>query len=286
MRTTGRILSIITAFLLMLALTGTLISLEGTRIAGSKSLHESIALSDGNIDAQMERFLENSRSLADSYGISPELITDRVDRETIKDLNRQIIAWWTEIAATGTVEDMPLWDSGDLEDALMADPDLTARVDKVQLKSTARRIVSEVQEGLKKTVFPVRDEILTQGMRRVRRMADVRGILKFLTSLPAAAGLISLILAGIIVLLNAAAPGRCMRYLGISAAGTGVLLAVAAVLLRLLDAGGMTEKSSVLLGAQVSALVSRLTIEAAAAAVILILAAGLLFRAGRGRAAK
>ena len=286
MRTTGRILSVITAFLLMLALTGTLLGVEVTRLTGSQSLHESIALSDGNIDAQMDRFLKNSRTLAESYGISADLITSRVDRETIKDLNRQVIAWWTGIATTGTVEDIPLWDSGDLEDTLLADPDLIASVDKVQLKSTARRIVSEVQEGLKKTVFPARDEILTLGMRRIRKMADVRGILTFLRSLPLAAGLVSLILAGIIVLLNASRRGKGIRYIGMASAGTGILLALAVVLLRLMDLGGMTEQSSALLGAQISALVSRLTVEAAAAAAFLIVAAGLMFRAAGGRRAK
>ena len=47
-----------------------------------------------------------------------------------------------------------------------------------------------------------------------------------------------------------------------ASAGTGILLALAVVLLRLMDLGGMTEQSSALLGAQISALVSRLTVEA------------------------
>ena len=271
----ARILAVLAACLLGWTAAAFSVSLLAMRATSFRGLHEAIALSPESLQAQREMIEERVGELAEKYHFSPALVMDRVDEETLKELNRQVIAWWTEMASTGFAEPIPIWEGEGLPEALQQDADFTRDLNTAQVRKLSNQVASAVKDAIQRASFPLRDEIFTQGIRKARGYADVPGIVHALRRLPAVFGLLALLFAGLVWLLCAADLREAVKYTGAAAGCAGLTTLLCLILIRVTDVPGMILESSARLAAQAARLANRLTLEGAGIA-LLWLAAGFL----------
>lgn len=264
----ARIFAVLAACLMGWTAAAFSVSLLAMRATSSRMLHESIALAPESLQAQKELIEERVGELAEKYHFSPSLVLDRIDEETLKDLNRQVIAWWTEMASTGFAEPIPMWEGEGLPEALQQDPDFTRDLNTAQVRKLSNQVASAVKDAIQRASFPLRDEIFTQGVKKARSYADVPGIVHALRRLPTVFGLLALFFAGLVWLLCAANLREAVKYSGAAAGCAGLLVLLCLILLRVMDFPGMIVESSARLAAQATRLTDRLTLEGAGIAVL------------------
>ena len=267
----------IAAFLLVCTLTGMICGWTLLRITTDGSMHERIALRDALIDDQMEQLGQTADQLGESYGFDPMIIKDLLDRETVIQLNRQVIAWWTKMSTTGVPEEMPLWEGGAVRDRLMQDAAFQEKYD-VLTRDTAGKVVSELNGTLSRMVFPMREILITEGLQVIRRRAALTEILIFLQGIPLALTLLSGALAGWIVLLGAKHRSRMRQQLGSALGGAGLLSLCVLILFRMMNLSGLIMESSVRLAGQVRSLENVLTVEVGIVILLLLTGGWLLLR--------
>ena len=285
--TAARGVAWVLALLLTLGLALGAGSLLLKRVVTNRGLHEGIALREEVLAEEMALVREKAEELAEEYHFSAELITAQVTEETLRELNRATIAWWTGMAETGRVEDMPQWDGSALQDALTQDPAFGEGQFSTLVKQRAGVVVSEVRETLKKAVFPLREEVLVKGMNRVASRVDLTGIARLMMGLPAMLGLWCLLLSGGIVFLLARDSRRIPRCLGGAFGGAALLCLLGLFLVKALNLAGMTGESSLRLARQVGLLESSATLEALlAVAVFAVFGVLLLWLGGNRKGAK
>lgn len=267
----------IAAFLLVCTLTGMICGWTLLRITTDGSMHERIALRDALIDDQMEQLGQTADQLGESYGFDPMIIKDLLDRETVIQLNRQVIAWWTKMSTTGVPEEMPLWEGSAVRDRLMQDAAFQEKYD-VLTRDTAGKVVSELNGTLSRMVFPMREILITEGLQVIRRRAALTEILNFLQGIPLALTLLSGALAGWIVLLGAKRRSSMRQQLGSALGGAGLLSLCVLILFRMMNLSGLIMESSVRLAGQVRILENVLTVEVGIVILLLLTGGWLLLR--------
>ena len=268
-----RIIAVLAACLLGWTAAAFSVSLLAMQATSSRSLHESIALAPESLQAQRALIEERVGELAEQHHFSPALVMDRIDEETLKDLNRQVIAWWTEMASTGFAEPIPMWEGEGLPEALQQDPDFTRDLNTAQVRKLSNQVASAVKEAIQRASFPLRDEIFTQGVKKARSYADVPGIVHALRRLPTVFALLMGIFAGIVFLCCAAELREGVKYCGAAMGCAGLLSLLCLILFRVLNLPGMIYESSARLADQAARLTDRLTLEWSGI-VLLWLAAG------------
>jgi len=275
----ARLAAWLAALLLVPLLTGTLYGWTALRVMTDRGLHERIALKDSVISDQMAQVEQKAAELAEEYSFDAELIKNTLNRGTLTDLNRQVIAWWTEMSATGVPEDMPLWDGQPLRDALLADPGFQ-ETHGILARDVSGKVVSSLNTLLGKLLFPMRDILVTKGLELVRRKVAVSEMLALLQGLPTTLTLLSVLMGGLILLLTARNHRTFLRVIGSAAGGAGILSLCLLIAERLMNLSGLVRESSVRFAAQVSGLENLLSAEILAVIALLLICAFFCLRAG------
>ena len=254
-------------FLLAGCLAITILSTLTVQILTNAGLHLGVATDGAVIDSQLSHIHANVDMLAEEYGFSAEAVKKIISREELLRVNGEIAAWWSHLLSEGDTATMPRWYSPDLEEAVASSMNReTAQMDP-------QTIVADLTEMVERTVFPLRETLLTTGMDLVNKRADVPGVVRSVTKLPMLGLVMSLAVAGLIALLMGREMIRSLKYYGTAAAGTGFSVLGAMVILLCLGPKAMVAEASKPLAGEVGSLLGKIGWEAGLGA-LLLLAAG------------
>ena len=256
---TARRISAILAFLLTLSTLSALLSAAAIQLLTSETLHENVALDRASIQAQTEKIEKETAMLAEEYGFPEGTAAGAVSREELEELNRKAARWWTAAARTGVMAEEPSWTSEELTEAIgrslpQTDEDGAAA-------ERAEKLRRETEKTVTRAAVSVRGKLLRVAMKKVGDRINLPVWMTVLQQLPQAAGLASLLLAGLIVLLMSRRISMGFRYISFALGADGLLILLCAVLWKILDPVGMLKESSEILALQFSLLESRMLLQ-------------------------
>lgn len=269
----------IAALLLVPLLTGALYGWTALRLTTDQGLHERIALKASVISDQMAQVEQKAAELAEEYSFDAALVSENLNSETLMDLNRQVITWWTDMSTTGVPEEMPLWDGQALRDALLAD-EAFQETHGILARDVSGKVVSDINSLLSRLLFPMRDILVTKGLELVRRKVALSEVLDLLQGIPLTLTLLSLMMCGLMLLLTAGNKRTVFRVFGSGIGGAGILSLCVLIMERLMNLSGMIRESSVRFASQAGRLENLLSLEILAVIAALLLCAFLFLRAG------
>ena len=269
------------AFALTLFLAGLVFALLGRQAATSVFLHEQTALDGSVLDGEEAWLRQETERLAEIYEFPAERVSETLTRAEIEAMSRQIVAWWTGLVRTGKAEDIPLWDSEPLKEALRQDPAFSAGLTSTRLKGRVNQAASAVTIALKKALFPLRDTVLTGGMKKAAKAVDLPGLAKAAGQLPVLFALAAAVAAGLILLLLGARPALSLKLYGASAGASAILTLLGVLLVKMMNISGMIREASPRLLEQYARVRDALTWESAAAVMGLIACMTLCYAAFR-----
>ncbi|MBR2823959.1 MAG: hypothetical protein IKE24_09760 [Clostridia bacterium] len=263
------------ALILTAALWVTLMGAAGLWTVSSPRLYERVALAQEAVDSQMTRIAAEIAAIGERNGFDPSPVAAAVSRESVEDLNRQVIAWWTGFAGTGELGDAPSCHY-DLKEILEKDEGFMASLEEMTVNSTVERVETQVDRAVRKSAVMFRDELIQGGMKRVAGRVDLPEIMEILRRLPLLGGAVSLLLAGLIALLLSRRIQLAGQYIGGALSGCGLLTLLSLGLIRALNPGEPIGEASAALQALYLRLERILTLESIGAAAFLMIVGGLL----------
>jgi len=182
------------------------------------------------VSAEQELIRERVTELAGLYGFTPGPVIDAVSGEALDELNAKAALWWNTVLTEGKAGTRPKLDIGMLREVLLSDPLVAKNEDSEALAETA---ADAVNESVVRVVLPVRQEIVSYGMRKAGQKIDLIDMMDFLIRVPWAALALALLLAGLIALMESRRLSGCLKYIG-SAMGAAALTVVAVAVLAAL----------------------------------------------------
>lgn len=251
-------------FLLAGCLAITILSILTVQILTNAGLHLGVATDGAVIDSQLEHIHANVDMLAEEYGFSADAVKKIINREELMRVNREIAAWWTHLLTEGDTATMPRWYSPDLEETVAS----SMKSDTPQMDP--QTIVADLTEMVERTVFPLRETLLTTGMDLVNERADVPGVIRSLTKLPMLGLVMSLAAAGLIALLMGREIIHSLKYYGTAAAGTGFAVLASMIILLCMGPKAMVAEASRPLAGEIGSLLGRIGWEAGLGALALL----------------
>lgn len=226
----------IIAFLLALALTGTLVlfcvSFIGRQAIAPAMSEGGAQVSDAVIREERLLAQERVKEQADLYGFEAEPVISLIDDNTLRDLHSQASKWWSVLLQDGEVGDQPTWDTSELEEVIRSDANLSAMEDRNRAESLALSGTESVRKSITRMVLPMRPETIRLGMQKVEKKVDVLNVISFFMGIPWAALALCALLAGLIALLKSRKFNGFLQYIG-SALGAAALVMIALVILCL-----------------------------------------------------
>ena len=233
----------ILTFLLTVMLSVTLLSVISVLVLSSAGFHLSVATDDRQMDGQIRHIHEQVDRMAEEYGFSAEKVKTAISRDELKAKNSEAAAWWTKLLTEGEMGSFPRWDAGSIEEAVYS------TIDAEKSPEEPRTVVADVVTVIERTIFPMRESLLTAGMKYAETAVDLAGSIRSLRKVPLFAFTMSLLIAGLIALLLGREPVRGLKHFGTAAAGTGlVLLSVCAAVLILQPSRMISQASERLAG--------------------------------------
>lgn len=249
----------ILACLLALMLTGSLALFAGS-LACSWTLGPAmekggILPSDAVAARQKELIRAKITKLAGLYGFSAEPVLAAVDDETLRGLNTQAAAWWSDILRDGMPGKDPETDTKAIENILRGDAFLNG-LDEADANMLVREATNAVSQSVLRTVLPVRPQIVSKGLTEVGKRVVLPSLVTFFFGVPGMALALSALLAGLIALLESKKLRLALPYIG-SAMGAAVLvLAGCLVLIPVSGLLPLLKEASLSLDVQAGAVLS------------------------------
>ena len=253
------------ALILTLLVTGLVFALIGRQAATSVTLHEQVSLDREVLNGQTAWLQAETERLAKVYDFPAERVAETLTPAEVEAMSRKVTAWWTGLIRTGTVEEIPLWDSEPLKEALRNDPAFSEGLTSTRLKGRVNQAASAVTIALKKAVFPLRDTVLTGAMKKAKKAVDLPGLARAAGQIPLLLALSAAVAAGLILLLLGSCPAMSLKMYGASAGAAAILTLLGVILLKVLNLSGMLAEVSPRLLEQYARLRDMLTWESAAA---------------------
>lgn len=212
------------AFLLTGALVLFCVCFIGRRTIAPALGARGAAVSERVISAEKELIRERVTALSQLHGFTPEPVIDAVSGAVLTDLNAQASLWWSSLLADGTPGTVPQMDEKLLRDVLARDPLLAQDEDPAGRAETIAGIVSA---DVIRVVLPLRQEIVSFGMREAEKKVDTVNLVTFFVRMPWAALALCALLTGLIALLDVR---ECLKQIG-SAMGAAAIVMIAIALL-------------------------------------------------------
>lgn len=251
-------------FLLAGCLAITILSVLTVQILTNAGLHLGVTTDGSVVDSQLEHIHENVDILAEEYGFSAEAVKKIISRDELLRVNREIAAWWTHLLSEGDTATMPRWYSPDLEETVASSMNReTSQIDP-------QTIAADLTEIVERTVFPLRETLLTTGMNLVNERADVPGVIRSVARIPLLGIVLSIAIAGLIALLMGRETDRSLKYYGTAVAGTGISVLAAMIILLYMGPKAMVADASRPLAGEIGALLGKIGWEAGLGALLLL----------------
>ena len=267
-------------FLLTVSLALFLLTALFIQALTSAGLHAGTATNDSILDEQIRSIYGYIDLLAEEYGFSSEDVKAAVTREDLKKFNLEAAAWWTRVLTEGESGSVPRWYSAEVEKAV------TAAMGNEKTKDDPRTVVAELSDKIDRTVFPLRETLLTTGLEFANEKADIPGIVRSVRKLPMLFLVLSILAAGLIALLMGREPFRSLKYYGTAFAAAGLVMLVLCVTAVIADPGEMVAQASERLAGEVGVLTGKIGLESGAIVLFLLLTGYLcliLFRRRTGK---
>jgi len=259
----------ILTFFLTVLLSVTLLSTIAVQAFSSSGLHLRVATDNGLMDGEIHHIYEQIDRMAEEYGFSAEAVKSSVSQEELKNKNSEAAAWWTRLLTEGEMSAFPKWDASSIEEAVYS------TIDAEKSPEEPRAIVADIVSVIERAVFPMRESLLTTGMKYVETSVDLAGSVRSLQKVPLFALMLSLLVAGLIALLLGREFIRCLKHFGTAVAGTGMVLAAVCVTTLVLQPSKMFAQASERVAETIRFLLGRIGTEAGLM-IIILLAVGYL----------
>lgn len=285
-----RALQGIVGYLLALLLTLSLVATGAVALAHQlltdQALHERVAQDERVLDQQLARVEETVREMAERYHFAPSSVMDGINRESLKQYNRELVAWWMGLMAEHPSVEAPLPDTEAMEEAIRADELFRENTSEFVRRSIARDDVAyPISVAMREAAMPLRVSLVALGMPKLAERVDIPELMGLVGTARAAL----LALCGLLLLLTLLTQGR-RRWLCVSASLLAAFILAAAVtaLTAAADLPGQLGAYSPMLSLQLCILMRELAGPALMAEGALLLAGALtlglwLRAAGRKR---
>ena len=285
-----RALQGIVGYLLALLLTLSLVATGAVallhQLLTDQALHERVAQDERVLDQQLARVEETVREMAERYHFAPSSVMDGINRESLKQYNRELVAWWMGLMAEHPSVEAPLPDTEAMEEAIRADELFRENTSEFVRRSIARDDVAyPISVAMREAAMPLRVSLVALGMPKLAERVDIPELM----GLVGTARTALLALCGLLLLLTLLTQGR-RRWLCVSASLLAAFILAAAVtaLTAAADLPGQLGVYSPMLSLQLSILMRALAGPALMAEGALLLAGALtlglwLRAAGRKR---
>ena len=268
------------AALLALMLTGTLLltlaGATGLYAMSDTTLHTRAALSSDAVDLQMEKVTQNVRAIAENYGFDAEKTLALIDRQSVENLDREMVVWWTEAMRKGELGETPTYEIEGLKDALRADQDFMKTVDPMMEVSTLDAISGKISDAVVNTALLFRETLVRIAVSFAGDRMDIPQIMTLLRKIPWIAGAASLLLMGLIALLMSRNLLAAGKYIGAAISACGLLWLMVMALTWALNLQGMIAEASQALEIQFSHLSRTVTLEGLCMSAALLALGGAL----------
>ncbi len=263
------------AVLLTLALWATQLGVISMWALTSKGLHERVVLDRATVDAQMTRIAEAIAGIGAEYGFDLAAVQEAVTRESVEELNRQTVAWWTRFGAEGELKEAPAYHA-ELKNVLEKDQQFIGSLDEMTVNSTIEQVEARVDAAVRKSAIMIRDELLYGGIRRAGDRINIPKVLELVRKLPGLGGAACLLLAGLIALVLSRKIQLAGQYIGGALSGCGLLILLTLGLLKAMNLATFIGEASEALQSQYLHLARILTMESIGGAVFLMIVGGML----------
>lgn len=218
------------AFLLTASLIIFSLSLIGNSIIAPAMGENGAQVSDAVIREEMDLIRERITKLSELYGFTAEPVIACVDEETVRELNRQASRWWSSALKEGKAGDDLSWSISGLMEILSSDPALDTAKEDDETESLILNIAEEVRKSVFRVILPMRQITIRLGLKEAGRIADLPNLISFFLGVPWAALALSVLLAGLIALLENRNLKNGMIYIGSALGAAAIVLAAVGVL--------------------------------------------------------
>ncbi len=276
-----RIAAAFFAWILTGCLLAATLSLLGIHAMTSSGLHTRVALGKDSVDRQMERIEEKIQKMAEEYGFAPETVSALITRESVEAYDREIVAWWTGAASSGTLPEEPHYEPEGIGEALNADEEFLRGREEAMIRVNSDSVEREIAETVEKSAVLFRDLLIQAGFRFAGDSVDLPMMVSLLRKIPVIAGLAGLLMAGLIALVTSRRIRTAGRYIGGAMCACGLLMILVTILLKLLNLRGMIAEASAAMETQFIHLARILNLETLGCALVLMVLGGLLMLSAR-----
>lgn len=266
--------------LLTLFITAAILCTLAVQLLTSAGLHRAIATGDGVVNSETRYIHERIDEMAAEYGFSAERMKEVIGKEEIRQINKEAASWWTALLTEGKAGQVPRWYSSQVEEILYETmPENNRREDP-------QTIASDLMDMVERTVFPLRETLVSTGMDYVEKKADIVSMVRAMRGLPLILLLCCLAAAGAVALLMGREIFRSLKYYGSALAGAGFAIVTTIVIILLLRPAAYIAEASRPLMMEIETIAGRIFMAAGATVAVLLAAGYICLAKYRGRKAK
>lgn len=221
-------------------------------------------------EAEKGLIRERTSALAELHGFTPGPVADWLTGSALTELNEQASLWWSSVLADGNTGVKLKLDTRELREILADDPLLQEREDP---EAEAETLADLVSEDAIRVVLPLRQEIMTAGLREAGKRVDLVNLVTFALQVPWTALALSALLAGLIALTALWENRRlstCLKYIGSALGAAALVLVVSGALAALAGVRPMILEASRSLAVQYDSVLTGVLLRLGACALVLL----------------
>ncbi len=215
----------------------------------SEGLHDRIGQDEQVLREERNVMALDMEELAAEYRFSPEPVMALISTDSLRQWNRESAQWLTASAKTGRLQEVTnTFDLEGLSEVLRSDTAFTEGLDARSLDIRIREVSGRISALITGKVYCLRNTLLKAAEKLASKVIRLPALAAMLQRLPLPAGLLCLLLCGLILLLTARRPRMAFGYIGAALMACGILLLCTLSLIPLLGIGPLLKEISPMLG--------------------------------------
>lgn len=266
----SRGLSLFLGLILTLILFLTAETLLGGHVLLSGTVHGIVTGDAGVLESQMKGIRERIGLLAEEKGFSGEAVMKEITTDGLKELNSACGEWLRNILLTGKAGETPAYPTEGIRKALESDQAYMDSLDPFMADQEIANLTAGISRAVTEKSLQFREVLLRAAVKTAGKEMSLQALSEVIRKVPAALGLLVLILSGLIVLLLGRRAVLSLKYIGAAMAACGLLLLLGLILIPLLGIGPMLKSVSDMLAREYHLLTVVLVVETVISALVLI----------------
>lgn len=266
----SRGLSLFLGLILTLILFLTAETLLGGHVLLSGTVHGIVTGDAGVLESQMKGIRERIGLLAEEKGFSGEAVMKEITTDGLKELNSACGEWLRNILLTGKAGETPAYPTEGIRKALESDQAYMDSLDPFMADQEIANLTAGISRAVTEKSLQFREVLLRAAVKTAGKEMSLQALSEVIRKVPAALGLLVLILSGLIVLLLGRRAVLSLKYIGAAMAACGLLLLLGLILIPLLGIGPMLKSVSDMLAREYHLLTVVLVVETVVSALVLI----------------